>query len=65
MFPYFLIWILAMGLIVGLALYLATLIPDATTARIVRVVIIVVVCIYLIYLLAGWAGAPPSPLWHK
>ena len=60
MFPAFLIQIIIVLVVVGLALWIIQQIPmDATIARIIRVVIIVVVCIWLLYLLLGVAGSGP------
>jgi hypothetical protein len=54
MFPAFLIQIIVVLILVGLALWIVQQIPmDPTIARIVRVVIIVFVAIWLLYLLVG------------
>jgi hypothetical protein len=55
MFPAFLIQIIVVLILVGLALWIVQQIPmDPTIARIVRVVIIVFVAIWLLYLLVGF-----------
>lgn len=61
-----LIQIVAVLIIVGLLLWLVTLIPmDATMARIIRVVVIVGVVLWLIWILLQVAGYPAAqPLVH-
>jgi ABC-type siderophore export system fused ATPase/permease subunit len=60
MFPAFLIQVLVVLIVVGLALWVVAQIPmDATIARVIRVVIIVLVAIWLIYALLGVAGSAP------
>jgi hypothetical protein len=54
MFPGFLIEIIIVLVIVGLALWVLQQIPmDATIARIIRVILIVFVAIWLLYILIG------------
>ena len=63
MFPGFLIEIVIVLVIVGLALWVLQQIPmDATIARIIRVVIIVVVCIWLLYVLVGFLPSGGFPM---
>ncbi len=61
-FPGFLIEIIIVLVIVGLALWIIQQIPmDAVIARIVRVVIIVAVCLYLLYILVGFLPSAYYP----
>ena len=68
MFPGFLIYILIMLVIVGLALWVVSILPiDATIKQIIRVIVIVVVCIWLLYILIGFLPAgsfSPGP-YHR
>jgi hypothetical protein len=60
MFPTFLIQLLVVLIIVGLALWVVSQIPmDPVIARVIRVVVIVVVCIWLVYALLGLVGTSP------
>lgn len=60
MFPAFLIQIIIVLIVVGLALWVISQIPmDAQIAKIIRVVIIVAVCLWLLYLLIGMLGGAP------
>jgi hypothetical protein len=54
MFPGFLIEIIIVLVVIGLAMWILQQIPmDATIARIIRVVLIVAVAIWLLYILVG------------
>lgn len=54
MFPVFLIQILVAAIIVGLLLYILSILPiDATVKRIIQVIVIVILAIWLIYILLG------------
>lgn len=62
MFPPFLISIIVGLIIVGLLLYLVSVIPmDATIKQIIHVVLIVFVCLWLISILLGYSGATVFP----
>lgn len=66
MFPAFLIQIIIVLIVVGLALWVISQIPmDAQIARIIRVVIIVAVCLWLLYLLIGMLGGAPFPAYPR
>ena len=63
MFPAFLIQLVIVLVIVGLALWVIGQIPmDPAIARIIRVVVIVFVCLWLLYLLVG--VLPTGPLYY-
>ena len=60
MFPVFLIQVVVVLIIVGLALWVVSQIPmDPVIARVIRVVVIVAVCLWLVYALLGLAGSAP------
>jgi hypothetical protein len=64
MFPAFLIQLIVVLVIVGLALWILSQIPmDPAIARIIRVVVIVVVCIWLLYFLVGMTPGMPVHRW--
>lgn len=66
MFPAFLIEIIIVLVIVGLALWVIQQIPmDAAIARIIRVVVIVCVVLWLLYILVGFLPAGPYPYPHR
>jgi hypothetical protein len=61
MFPAVLINIVVMLIIVGLALWVLSVLPlDPTIKQIIRVVIIVFVCIWLLYFLVGFMPSSGS-----
>jgi hypothetical protein len=61
MFPYFLVQLLVALIVIGLLLYVVSIIPmDPTIRQIIRVVVIVFVCIWMIYLLMGYFPAGAS-----
>jgi hypothetical protein len=66
MFPAFLIELLIVLIVVGLALWIIGQIPmDPTIARIIRVVAVVFVCLWLLWILLGFAGAVPARPWFS
>jgi hypothetical protein len=62
MFPAALIQIIVMLIIVGLALWVVSILPiDPAIKQIIRVIVIVVICIWLLYFLVGIL--PSSGAW--
>ena len=60
MFPAFLIQVVIVLVVVGLALWIVSQIPmDPVIARVIRVVVIVAVCLWLLYALVGLVGTSP------
>jgi uncharacterized membrane protein YhaH (DUF805 family) len=63
MFPMFLIQVIIVLVVFGLALWILQQIPmDPTIARIIRVVVIVCVCLWLLYILIGFMPAAGLPM---
>lgn len=60
MFPPFFINLLVVLIVMGLLLWVVSLIPmDPTIKQIIHVVVIVFVCLWLIYVLLGYSNGVP------
>jgi hypothetical protein len=60
LFPAFLIQLVIVLVVVGLALWIISMIPmDPVILRMIRIVLIVGVCLWLLYLLSGFLSVAP------
>jgi hypothetical protein len=61
MFPAFLLQLIIVLVIVGLVLWIITMIPmDPFIVRVIRVVVIVAVCLWLLSLVTGYMPIAPG-----
>jgi len=66
MFPMFIINVLVVLIIVGLALWVLDQVPiDGTIKRIIRIIVLVLVAVWLIYFLLGFLPAGGSFYPHR